>query len=85
MDELLTACKKYKFPLKRTELNEMVERNDKKRFFFNATGTRIGANQGHSVQVDLWSLVSGADSTRVLIATQISLLKILNVKNSSKH
>ncbi len=53
MDELLAACKKYKFPLKRTELNEMVERNDKKRFFFNATGTRIRANQGHSVQVDL--------------------------------
>ena len=53
VDELLAACKKYKFPLKRTELNEVVERNDKKRFSFDATGTRIRANQGHSVQVDL--------------------------------
>ena len=53
MDELLAACKKYKFSLKRTELNEVVERNDKKRFSFDATGTRIRANQGHSVQVDL--------------------------------
>ena len=51
--ELLAACKKYKFPLKRTELNEVVERNDKKRFSFDATGTRIRANQGHSVQVEL--------------------------------
>ena len=53
VDELLAACKKYKFPLKRTELNEVVERNNKKRFSFDATGTRIRANQGHSVQVDL--------------------------------
>ena len=53
VDELLAACKKYKFPLKRTELNEVVEHNDKKRFSFDATGTRIRANQGHSVQVDL--------------------------------
>jgi putative RNA 2'-phosphotransferase len=31
----------------------VVERNDKRRFSFDETGTRIRANQGHSVDIDL--------------------------------
>ena len=35
------------------ELNEIVETNDKKRFIFNEDKTRIRANQGHSVDINL--------------------------------
>lgn len=53
VDELLSACAKNFFPISRNELNEVVEKNDKKRFSFDSTGTLIRANQGHSVEVDL--------------------------------
>lgn len=53
VDELIAACKKHSFPINSAELNEVVERNDKKRFSFDETGTLIRANQGHSVEVDL--------------------------------
>lgn len=35
------------------ELNEIVETNDKKRFIFNEDKTRIRANQGHSIDINL--------------------------------
>lgn len=35
------------------ELEEIVETNDKKRFIFNEDKTRIRANQGHSIDIDL--------------------------------
>lgn len=53
VNELLAACAKHSFPINRDELNEVVERNDKKRFSFDSTGTLIRANQGHSIEVDL--------------------------------
>lgn len=53
VDELLAACQKHNFPISRTELNEVVAKNDKQRFAFDSTGTLIRANQGHSVEVDL--------------------------------
>jgi len=34
-------------------LNEIVESNNKKRYSFNENKTKIRANQGHSIQVDL--------------------------------
>jgi len=37
----------------RTLLEEVVAQNNKKRFSFNADGTKIRANQGHSIQIDL--------------------------------
>ncbi len=40
-------------PVSRAMVDEVVRRNDKKRFSYDATGTRIRANQGHSVAVDL--------------------------------
>jgi len=49
----INACKKHSFPVTYAELNEVVARNDKKRFSFDATGTLIRANQGHSVEIDL--------------------------------
>jgi putative RNA 2'-phosphotransferase len=53
VDELLNACKKHSFFINLAELNEVVARNDKKRFSFDSTGTLIRANQGHSVEIDL--------------------------------
>jgi putative RNA 2'-phosphotransferase len=53
VDELLAAATRRGFPISRTELDEIVARNDKKRFAFDASGTRIRAQQGHSVPVDL--------------------------------
>ncbi len=58
VDELLEACRKNKFPITRTDLEEVVANNDKKRFSFDSTGTKIRANQGHSVEVDLQLLPS---------------------------
>jgi putative RNA 2'-phosphotransferase len=53
VDDLLAACARRSFALTREELEEVVARNDKRRFSLDATGTRIRANQGHSVGVDL--------------------------------
>lgn len=53
VDDLLRACERNGFALTRAELDEVVERNDKRRFSFDASGTRIRANQGHSVEIDL--------------------------------
>lgn len=35
------------------ELDEIVQTNDKKRFIFNEDKTRIRANQGHSIDINL--------------------------------
>ncbi len=53
VDQLLTACGQHQFPLTRAELEAVVATNDKQRFSFDARGTRIRANQGHSIAVDL--------------------------------
>ena len=37
----------------RSQLDDVVAGNDKRRFAFDASGTRIRASQGHSVPVDL--------------------------------
>lgn len=53
IDELLKAAKKHHFFLSRYELEEVVKHNDKQRFSFDESGTRIRANQGHSIKIDL--------------------------------
>lgn len=53
IDTLLKACSLNSFPITRQELDEVVARNDKKRYSYDETGTRIRANQGHSVEIDL--------------------------------
>ncbi|TVT46971.1 RNA 2'-phosphotransferase [Amycolatopsis rhizosphaerae] len=50
---LLAALARHGLPLTRDELAEVVAHNDKQRFAFSEDGTRIRANQGHSVPVDL--------------------------------
>ena len=53
VDALLAAFAKKYSPLTQEELEEVVRDNDKQRFSFDPTGTKIRANQGHSAQVDL--------------------------------
>lgn len=53
VEELLLACQQNNFPLTQTELMEVVENNGKKRFAFNQDMTKIRANQGHSIKIDL--------------------------------
>lgn len=53
VDELLSACAAHQFSFDRAELEEVVAASDKQRFSFDDTKTRIRANQGHSVDVDL--------------------------------
>ncbi|MBF9221403.1 RNA 2'-phosphotransferase [Hymenobacter ruricola] len=51
--DLLAACATHGTPISREELAEIVAGSDKQRFAFDETGTRIRAQQGHSVAVDL--------------------------------
>jgi len=53
VDALLRGCRAHGLPLTREQLDEVVADNDKQRYSFDETGTRIRANQGHSTEVDL--------------------------------
>jgi putative RNA 2'-phosphotransferase len=53
VDDLLAACARKGQRLSRETLEAVVAGNDKQRFSFDDTGTRIRANQGHSVEIDL--------------------------------
>ena len=52
-DELLSGMAKKGLQLSRQDLDYVVLNNDKSRFTFDASGSRIRANQGHSLTVDL--------------------------------
>lgn len=51
--DLLKACVDYGKPFTQKELDEIVKTNDKKRFSFDETGTKICANQGHSIKLKI--------------------------------
>ncbi|MBQ4822642.1 RNA 2'-phosphotransferase [Aquimarina sp. MMG016] len=51
--ELINKANTQRKQLNIDILKEVVETNDKKRFAFNEDETKIRANQGHSIQVDL--------------------------------
>lgn len=53
VDVLLAALARHGRPLDRAQLAEVVRSSDKQRFALSEDGTRIRANQGHSVQVEL--------------------------------
>ncbi len=50
---LLAAARRAGRRIGRERLDRVVEHNNKKRFEYDASGTRIRASQGHSVPVDL--------------------------------
>jgi putative RNA 2'-phosphotransferase len=53
VSELLAGAAGRGMTITHEELAEIVRTSDKQRFAFDETGTRIRANQGHSVEVDL--------------------------------
>ncbi|HEX5441180.1 MAG TPA: RNA 2'-phosphotransferase, partial [Ktedonobacterales bacterium] len=53
VETLLAAMTRHGVAITRAELEEIVDRNNKQRFAFDATGERIRASQGHSVVVNL--------------------------------
>jgi putative RNA 2'-phosphotransferase len=53
VEQLLAAAARLGRPITRAELDEVVATSDKQRFAFVDTGSRLRANQGHSVEVDL--------------------------------
>jgi putative RNA 2'-phosphotransferase len=53
VETLLAGLKRHGFEATREDLDRVVGENEKQRFSFDATGTRIRCNQGHSVPVDL--------------------------------
>jgi putative RNA 2'-phosphotransferase len=53
VEELLNRCARAGRPINRALLARIVETSDKQRFAFNSDQTRIRANQGHSVPVNL--------------------------------
>lgn len=53
VDELINKANAHHNQLNVELLKEVVATNDKKRFAFNEDETKIRANQGHSIQIDL--------------------------------
>jgi len=53
VDDLLLKLTQYNHLLTKEDLISIVLENDKQRFSFSEHGTKIRANQGHSVSVDL--------------------------------
>ncbi len=58
VDTLLAALAKHGTEASHEEIASVVAHSDKQRFAFSADGTRIRANQGHSVDVELGYLPS---------------------------
>src|SRR5690606_13241541 len=53
VDALLAALRAHGVALTRAELEHVVATSDKQRFSFSLDGTKIRANQGHSIPVEL--------------------------------
>ncbi|PZF71647.1 RNA 2'-phosphotransferase [Taibaiella soli] len=51
--ELISRCAKRGKTFTQEDLEEIVRTNDKQRYAFNEDNTKIRANQGHSIEVDL--------------------------------
>jgi putative RNA 2'-phosphotransferase len=53
IDRVLQSLTRNGFPVSRAELDWIVSSSSKQRFGVNAEGSKIRANQGHSVDVDM--------------------------------
>ncbi|MEM9322318.1 MAG: RNA 2'-phosphotransferase [Pseudomonadota bacterium] len=73
VDTLLAAAEAHGTSISRERLDELVYTNDKQRFAFSDDGSRIRANQGHSVDVDL-ELVAVAPPAQLFHGTATRFL-----------
>ena len=53
LDDVLAACRRKNRGLTRSELDELLALDEKKRYSLDETRTKIRANQGHSTAVEL--------------------------------
>lgn len=53
IDELITCAKKENYSLSYDFIQEVVKKDNKKRFIISECETKIRANQGHSIDIDL--------------------------------
>ncbi len=53
VDELIAASARHGVSFDRAALDHVVDSNDKRRFEYDASGIRIRARQGHSIEVEL--------------------------------
>ena len=80
---LLDALGRHGHPLTRAELDELVRTSDKQRYALSPDGTRIRANQGHSVDVEL-DLPVTAPPTRLFHGTVAEFLPSIREKGLIK-
>ena len=59
-----------KYPINRDILEEIVQSDEKQRYSFSEDGTKIRANQGHSIQVDVELPVTAAQRFAASIEVQ---------------
>ena len=83
VEELLSSSRRHGVPLDRTDLEEIVATNDKKRFSFSDDGQRIRANQGHSVPVEL-GYSATVPPARLYHGTATRFLESIRSKGLSK-
>jgi putative RNA 2'-phosphotransferase len=76
VDELLAACARHGLALSFDDLTKLVRDSDKQRFAFDETGTRIRANQGHTVEVDL-ELAAATPPDRLFHGTAARHLEVI--------
>lgn len=53
VDELIAKSAIHRVKFTKNELDEIVTTNDKQRYAFSPDGSKIRANQGHSIHIDL--------------------------------
>ena len=83
VDTLLAACAAHGTPLTRDELADVVAFSDKQRFALSPDGTRIRANQGHSVEVNL-QLAPAAPPQRLYHGTVAEFLASIRAQGLVK-
>ena len=87
VDRLLSALARQGKTLSLRQLQEIVDKNDKKRFAFSQDGKQIRAVQGHSVEVDL-NLLPAVPPEVLYHGTVASFLKAISqdgLKPMSRH
>jgi len=81
---LLTACAAQGVVITREELAQIVATSDKQRFALSPDGTRIRANQGHSVEVDL-ELPPATPPARLYHGTVAGVLPAIRAEGLTKQ
>jgi putative RNA 2'-phosphotransferase len=84
---LLAAAAAHGVPITRGELDEIVATSDKQRFALSPDGTRIRANQGHSVEVEL-GLAPAVPPERLFhgtVARFVESIRELGILKGARH